>query len=409
MSWAASRSTTRPEDMAYALLGLFDINMPLLYGEGGERAFMRLQEEIIKRHGDHTLFLWSAPFQVQSIGLLSDSPERFCGMYTYVPGSTSSQFVDYSILSGEGDMAIHRYPNIIPESYPPPPDFTHSGVRLSVPLFSVRDAPVQFSRDTTHVAIVMPVPPHGFIGIDLKLLGGFKNEFFKNSNTYCYLSEELLSHIEKAIQWQEIVVQQGATSSQSELAYNQDVDRYSKALVLELENNVALVENHLSEPMLDMQDSLNTSHGQLTALNNRIVTWAWGRMSVYLLFRHVSGSKELDIGVRVSNYEGLKFSLTVALTEERRAVDFAASCKFHVPTANTSELLVTASGRRIDIRICPLGPRSDDRFGLHDFPEDGHISRYRLMIHEIDLDFEGPTSTESGASWFLEEMRGEVP
>jgi hypothetical protein len=42
MSWASARTTTRIEDMAYCLLGLFSINMPLLYGEG-DRAFIRLQ------------------------------------------------------------------------------------------------------------------------------------------------------------------------------------------------------------------------------------------------------------------------------------------------------------------------------------------------------------------------------
>ncbi|KAI0391050.1 heterokaryon incompatibility protein-domain-containing protein [Xylariaceae sp. FL0594] len=41
MSWAAMRETTRPEDMTYCLLGLFDIDMPLLYGEGGVKAFIR--------------------------------------------------------------------------------------------------------------------------------------------------------------------------------------------------------------------------------------------------------------------------------------------------------------------------------------------------------------------------------
>jgi hypothetical protein len=39
MSWAVNRKTTRPEDIAYCLLGLFDVHMPLLCGEGGERAF----------------------------------------------------------------------------------------------------------------------------------------------------------------------------------------------------------------------------------------------------------------------------------------------------------------------------------------------------------------------------------
>jgi hypothetical protein len=48
MSWAASRETTCKEDMAYSLLGIFDVNMPLIYGEGRERALKRLREEIDK-------------------------------------------------------------------------------------------------------------------------------------------------------------------------------------------------------------------------------------------------------------------------------------------------------------------------------------------------------------------------
>jgi len=51
MSWASQRDATRVEDMAYSLLGLFSINMPLLYGEGS-RSFARLQEEIIKTSTD---------------------------------------------------------------------------------------------------------------------------------------------------------------------------------------------------------------------------------------------------------------------------------------------------------------------------------------------------------------------
>ena len=54
MSWASERVTTRGEDMAYCLLGIFEVNMPLLYGEG-TKAFDRLQEEILKRSYDHSL------------------------------------------------------------------------------------------------------------------------------------------------------------------------------------------------------------------------------------------------------------------------------------------------------------------------------------------------------------------
>ena len=46
MSWAAKRQTKRGEDAAYSLLGIFDIHMPLIYGEGREKAMKRLRKEI---------------------------------------------------------------------------------------------------------------------------------------------------------------------------------------------------------------------------------------------------------------------------------------------------------------------------------------------------------------------------
>jgi hypothetical protein len=46
LSWAANRNTKRPEDAAYSLLGIFDVNMPLLYGEGQKKALARLYKEI---------------------------------------------------------------------------------------------------------------------------------------------------------------------------------------------------------------------------------------------------------------------------------------------------------------------------------------------------------------------------
>ena len=62
LSWAAPRETTRVEDRAYSLFGIFDVNLPTLYGEG-DRAFQRLQEEILRRIPDQSLFAWSdTPF-----------------------------------------------------------------------------------------------------------------------------------------------------------------------------------------------------------------------------------------------------------------------------------------------------------------------------------------------------------
>ncbi|KAH8668706.1 heterokaryon incompatibility protein-domain-containing protein [Xylariales sp. PMI_506] len=79
MSWAARRKTTRSEDMAYCLLGVFDVNMPMLYGEGGEKAFIRLQEEIMRTSDDHSLFVWRSeePSSSSYTGLLARSPRNF--------------------------------------------------------------------------------------------------------------------------------------------------------------------------------------------------------------------------------------------------------------------------------------------------------------------------------------------
>jgi len=71
MSWASHRDTTREEDVAYCLLGLFSINMPLLYGEGGEKAFRRLQEEILRTSGDHSILAW---LDADAVPPLASSP-----------------------------------------------------------------------------------------------------------------------------------------------------------------------------------------------------------------------------------------------------------------------------------------------------------------------------------------------
>jgi hypothetical protein len=75
MSWAARRDTTRPEDRAYSLMGIFQVNMPILYGEGLYGAFRRLQHEIMKTSFDQTLFAWRD--HQKSSGLLADSPLSF--------------------------------------------------------------------------------------------------------------------------------------------------------------------------------------------------------------------------------------------------------------------------------------------------------------------------------------------
>ncbi|KAL1592838.1 hypothetical protein SLS60_011254 [Paraconiothyrium brasiliense] len=97
MSWACYRQTTRVEDMAYCLLGIFDIQMPLLYGEG-EKAFIRLQEEILKSTDDYSLFAWRAVGPESSLakstyrGLLARSPLEFRDCRSVERENTTSTF-----------------------------------------------------------------------------------------------------------------------------------------------------------------------------------------------------------------------------------------------------------------------------------------------------------------------------
>jgi len=80
MSWASARETSKEEDAAYYLLGIFGINMPLIYGEGMQSAFLRLQEEILRQSDDQSIFAWmnvnSVPSGARASHGLSDDGLR---------------------------------------------------------------------------------------------------------------------------------------------------------------------------------------------------------------------------------------------------------------------------------------------------------------------------------------------
>ncbi|KAG5656891.1 hypothetical protein KAF25_011060 [Fusarium avenaceum] len=94
-SWAANRRTSRHEDRAYSLLGIFNINMPMLYGET-DRAFYRLQTEIIKEYEDISMLAWNYT-------------EADNGFAPNGLAKTPSQFQNYQSLIGKG---IDRVPYV---------------------------------------------------------------------------------------------------------------------------------------------------------------------------------------------------------------------------------------------------------------------------------------------------------
>ncbi|KAF3004797.1 hypothetical protein E8E13_003046 [Curvularia kusanoi] len=122
MSWASRRETTRGEDMAYCLLGIFDVHMPLLYGEG-ERAFIRLQEEIMRVSDDRSIFAWADPEIVPGTlsGLLARNPAAFAIASTWRHKDRWSSETDQYAFRGDP----HR--------------MTSEGIYLQMPLYQSTD------------------------------------------------------------------------------------------------------------------------------------------------------------------------------------------------------------------------------------------------------------------------------
>lgn len=102
MSWASKRTTTGKEDRAYSMLGLFNVNMPSLYGEG-DRAFIRLQEEIMKASTDETIFAWKIdvgnPHSLNVQGLLAISPDYFAESGGITTRTHSVRGIPYTVTN----------------------------------------------------------------------------------------------------------------------------------------------------------------------------------------------------------------------------------------------------------------------------------------------------------------------
>ena len=105
MFWASRRTTTRIEDVAYSLLGIFGVNMPLLYGEG-LRAFKRLQEEIIKISDDESIFAFQNDVQLKllsdndpKLGALANHPRDFSRSSGIIPLKSRRQRKPYSMTN----------------------------------------------------------------------------------------------------------------------------------------------------------------------------------------------------------------------------------------------------------------------------------------------------------------------
>lgn len=113
MSWASKRETRIEEDGAYCLMGLFGVQMPTLYGEGRERAFRRLQEEIIRYSDDHSVFAWLYRLPAgERRGLLAPSAACFeqTGLYRSLPTPGNARPYSMTNKGLDIDLYLQQHP-----------------------------------------------------------------------------------------------------------------------------------------------------------------------------------------------------------------------------------------------------------------------------------------------------------
>lgn len=162
MSWASKRKTTREEDIAYCLLGLFNVNMPLLYGEG-EKAFLRLQEEIMKSSSDQSLLAWRLPlgFDIGATpqGILANHPRNFAISGNIIPTDEADETSSFSM--------------------------TNRGLHIRLP--------VLHGRDRTKCIAVLACIEEGnfrrFFGLPLKSISRHGNVFQRTSPSLIAISQ----------------------------------------------------------------------------------------------------------------------------------------------------------------------------------------------------------------------------
>jgi hypothetical protein len=168
MSWVSKRVTTRPEDMAYCMLGILGISLSPIYGEG-ERAFFRLQEEVIKVSNDRTIFGWTAVSRHVPRGynsILAPHPSAF---NTPLYPKLSDQGIPRFALTNAGLLLDSEYmytadggfstPNedqgvlMVMDPIDMPNRFTWPGLRLAVPIWKLKPRGIWCRNSTTRYTL----------------------------------------------------------------------------------------------------------------------------------------------------------------------------------------------------------------------------------------------------------------
>ncbi|KAM5534167.1 hypothetical protein V8D89_012187 [Ganoderma adspersum] len=121
MSWASMRKTTRVEDEAYCLMGLFGVSLPTNYGEG-KKVFTRLQYKIMQYDPDLSLFAFSKPIAQDHGAIFYPQEEVSHQCWRYLMAESPHEF--------KHDFQVGYIPFLgmsAKQRYPPPLDSTSTG------------------------------------------------------------------------------------------------------------------------------------------------------------------------------------------------------------------------------------------------------------------------------------------
>ncbi|KAL8403518.1 hypothetical protein RB594_008688 [Gaeumannomyces avenae] len=204
MSWAARRETKKKEDLAYCLLGIFGVTMPMLYGEGGDQAFLRLQEHIMKTTRDDSILAWGlsaqeAPTgdfgQVTSGRILAASPEEFANSGRIVSYESPASSLHSLQISG-GYLQIHLQLHIVSAGNAIGllncgPQYANQQV-VGIPLAEIKPGSGLYFRPEEHPAVLRPKTASGASSrlINIKNDGQAKPPADANGQVWLYDDED---------------------------------------------------------------------------------------------------------------------------------------------------------------------------------------------------------------------------
>ncbi|TBU27134.1 heterokaryon incompatibility protein-domain-containing protein [Dichomitus squalens] len=197
MSWAQSRETTRLEDEAYCLMGIFGVNMQTNYGEG-RYAFIRLQQEIISQNPDQSIFAWGRCLDPEDAMLSfhpphSSPPTSSVASPKFVTVAPAWFLKQYLLASSPKDFDHDNSAHIqilarrsfeeklgitIPSSLYQEFEITQHGVRTQFPLIVISTADSHPNAATRLAILACEVPSKGILCLLLRPLNPPSVEFF---------------------------------------------------------------------------------------------------------------------------------------------------------------------------------------------------------------------------------------